>query len=59
MLALSAELSKEIPFLRVDWYVSGGKLLFSEFTFYSDSGTAAFEPSEWDDIMGEWIKLPN
>lgn len=57
MLDLSSELSKGTPFLRVDWYVSMGKLLFSEFTYYSDAGIAAFEPEEWDRKLGEWIEL--
>lgn len=57
MLELSSKLSKGIPFLRVDWYVSNGRLLFSEFTFYSDAGTAAFEPEEWDYKLGQLIDL--
>ena len=57
MLKLSSKLSKNIPFLRVDWYESNEKLLFSEFTFYSDAGTAAFEPEEWDYKLGKMIDL--
>lgn len=57
MLNLSHKLSKGIPFLRVDWYISNNELLFSEFTFYSDAGMAEFEPKEWDYKLGEMIKL--
>lgn len=57
MLELSGILAQERPFLRVDWYVVGDHLKFSEFTFYSDAGWAAFEPKEWDDILGGWIRL--
>lgn len=57
MLALSAKLSKGKVFLRVDWYVANGKLLFSEFTFHSDAGVAAFEPEEWDYRLGALIDL--
>ena len=58
MLSLSRELSKDHAFIRVDWYVINGKVYFSEFTFYSDAGFAAFHPEKWDLIMGSWITLP-
>lgn len=45
-------------FLRVDLYCIDGKIYFSEFTFFSDSGTAKFYPSSWDDILGSWMELP-
>lgn len=59
MLELSAKLSEGKAFLRVDWYVSNGKLLFSEFTFHSDAGVASFHPEEWDYKLGELIDLSN
>ena len=59
MLELSKELSRGRPFLRVDWYEANGKLKFSEFTFYSDAGWAAFHPDKWDQELGDWIKLPH
>lgn len=58
MLSLSKELAGDRPFLRVDWYAIGDALKFSEFTFYSDSGWAAFHPEQWDHILGNWIRLP-
>lgn len=57
MLELSKKLSQNIAFLRVDWYIKKGTLLFSEFTFYSDAGMSKFEPSEWDEKLGEMINL--
>lgn len=57
MLDLSSKLSKNVPFLRVDWYIVAGNLLFSEFTFYSDAGVAKFEPEEWDYKLGTLIDL--
>ena len=45
-------------FIRVDLYSINEKIYFSEFTFYSDSGTAAFYPNCWDQKLGELIKLP-
>ena len=58
MLELAKKLSKGHPFLRTDFYEVNGKVYVSEFTFFSDSGMAKFEPSEWDITLGEWIKLP-
>ena len=59
MLILAEKLSKDIPFLRVDFYVVEGKIYFSELTFFPASGFNSFEPEEWDRTFGEWIELPN
>ena len=58
MLKLSNKLSDKVPFVRVDWYIVDGKLKFSEFTYYSDSGFERFYPDEWDEKLGKLIKLP-
>lgn len=59
MLALSKALSQDRPFIRVDWYEVAGELKFSEYTFYSDAGWAAFHPACWDEKLGSWIHLQN
>lgn len=59
MLELSTKLSSGKAFIRVDWYIVKGQLYFSEFTFYSDAGTAAFHPDEWDYKLGEMVKFPH
>ena len=58
ILELSAKLSQKMPFIRTDFYVVKGKVLFSEFTFYSDAGFIAFDPKEWDQKLGDMISLP-
>lgn len=58
MLRLAEKLSQGRPFLRVDFYQVKDKVYFSEYTFYSDSGMAPFDPPEWDKTLGDWIKLP-
>ncbi len=45
-------------FIRVDLYVINEKIYFSEFTFFSDCGFAAFNPEEWDKKLGDLIRLP-
>ncbi|MDY6367320.1 MAG: ATP-grasp fold amidoligase family protein [Clostridia bacterium] len=59
ILSLARTLSQGVAFLRTDFYEVNGKILFSEFTFYSDSGLQKFYPEEWDYKLGELIKLPN
>ena len=59
MLKLSRVLSAGIPFVRTDYYVSSGQIYFGEMTFYPTSGYTAFVPEEYDNIFGQWLKLPN
>lgn len=58
MLELSKKLSESIPFVRTDFYDVGGKVYFGEMTFYPASGFERFVPDEYDDLFGEWIKIP-
>ena len=58
MLEYSKKLSKDISFLRVDWYEINGNLYFGELTFYPGSGFERFMPEEWDNKLGEKIILP-
>lgn len=58
MLSLAERLSGGMPLVRTDFYTVNGKVYFSEFTFFSDSGFAKFNPPEWDDKLGGWITLP-
>ncbi len=59
IVELAEKLSKEIPFLRADFYDVNEKVYFGELTFFPASGFGKFTPSEFDKIMGEWIELPN
>ncbi len=57
MIDLANELSRNTPFLRVDFYDIDGKVYFGELTFFPASGLIPFEPKEWDEILGSWIDL--
>ncbi len=59
MLHLSEILSKDIPFLRVDFYTVDNKVYFGELTFFPASGMSKFEPEEWDYKIGEWLNIIN
>lgn len=58
MLSLAQRLSRDIPFLRVDFYIIEHRIYFSELTFFPASGFEKFVPEVWDRIMGDWLMLP-
>ena len=58
MTKLAETLSVELPQARIDFYDINGKVYFGEITFFHWSGFKKFEPKEWDEIFGGWIKLP-
>ena len=57
MKRLTAELSKDCPFLRVDFYIIKGRLFIGELTFFPGAGT--FRPMSKDYELGEWLHLEN
>ena len=58
MLDLSKKLSADIPFVRLDWYETNGKLYFGEYTFYPGDGYEEFTPEKWDYELGKLLELP-
>lgn len=58
MRRLAAKLSEGFPHIRVDLYYVEGKAYFGEMTFYHWSGMVPFDPPEWDEKIGSWLKLP-
>ena len=58
MKALASVLSAGIPHLRVDFYECNGRLYLGELTFSHWGGFVPFEPSDWDEILGDWLVLP-
>ena len=58
MKRLASILSKGIPFVRVDLYNINGRIYFGELTFFPAAGVVPFEPAEWDEKIGSWLKLP-
>ena len=58
MKELAKKLSKEIPFVRVDFYEIEDRIYFGELTFYPCSGFIPFEPEKYDKILGDMLKLP-
>lgn len=58
MKNLAILLSRDIPCVRVDFYIVEEKIYFGELTFFHCSGFVKFEPHEWDKKIGDLIKLP-
>ncbi len=59
MKRLTAELSKDCPFLRVDFYEIKGRLYIGELTFFPGAGLEQFCPMTKDYELGEWLHLEN
>ena len=57
MLEISRKLSKEFPFVRVDFFENGGKLYIAEFSFAPWAGLRAYEPEAMDYEMGKWLDI--
>lgn len=58
MKRVSETLSRDIPFLRVDFYSIYDRIYVGELTFFPGSGFNAFDPPEIDLEMGEKLTLP-
>ena len=58
MRRLAAELSKDIPFLRVDFYCIYDKIMIGELTLQPGSGFIQYEPRSTDELYGKKLKLP-
>ena len=57
MKNLAKKLSKDLPFVRTDFYDINGSVFFGEMTFYPASGFSGYDPMQWDYILGEWLDL--
>lgn len=57
MRELATKLSKDIPFVRIDFYEVGDRLYFGEFTFYDWGGMKPFKDKEQDIELGKLINL--
>ena len=57
-IIIARELSKDVPFSRVDLYESDGNIYFGEITFYPASGMGVFSPYQYNEILGQMIVLP-
>lgn len=57
MILLAEILSKNIPFVRIDFYEIESSPYFGEITFFPGAGLEPFSPPRWDKVLGDWINL--
>lgn len=57
MIELARVLSKNIRFLRVDFYEISGRVYFGELTFHPNAGFNPFEKEEYDQELGNFLKI--
>ena len=57
MIIIAKKISRGFPFLRVDLYEANGNVFFGEMTFHHGGGFEPFMPSEYDLILGNYLKL--
>lgn len=57
-LSIASELSKDLPFSRIDLYEVGERVYFGEITFYPASGLGSFRPDQYNELLGDMIALP-
>ncbi len=58
MISAAQTLSQGFPFVRVDFYSMGDRIVFGEMTWYPEGGVGRFTPDEYDARYGEMIVLP-
>lgn len=57
MIEICRKLSRDIKFSRIDLYVIDDKEYFGEITLYPAAGFGKFTPEEWNERLGDLIKL--
>ncbi len=57
MVDICRRLSAKLKFSRIDLYIIDDKEFFGEITLYPASGFGEFTPSEWNNRLGDLIKL--
>ena len=58
MIAIASKLSQGFPHVRVDLYYTNHHIYFGELTFYDSSGFDDMNSEEWNNKLGDLIKLP-
>lgn len=57
MLEMSKALSKDFPFVRVDFFIANNRYYFAELTFTPGAGMMPFNPEKYDLEWGKMIDL--
>lgn len=58
MQEICKQLSRGIPFVRIDLYLVNGRIYFGEMTFFPAGGIGVFTPDDWNYKFGDLLSLP-
>ena len=58
MIRICKVLSKDFPFVRVDFFDTDDKLYVAELTFYPGGGNTPYNPIDFDKLLGDMFILP-
>ena len=61
LLEIAKVLSKEFPFVRVDFYNFDGRIILGELTFFPGGGLSPFYPDteKYENLYGSYLELPS
>ena len=59
MIEIAEELSKDIPYVRIDLYEANGQVYFGELTFFPGAGFVPYKPESFDYLLGSMLELPS
>ena len=57
-IRVAKELSKAMPYARIDLFHTGEKTYFGEITLYPASGFGNFKPGQYNELLGAMLQLP-
>lgn len=57
IVSLAERLAEPFPHVRVDFYVTGDRILVGELTFITGDAVEPISPPEWDTILGDMWEL--
>ncbi|EOS80752.1 hypothetical protein C817_01359 [Dorea sp. 5-2] len=57
MLEISRNISKDFPFVRVDFFENNGRVYLAELSFAPWAGLRPYEPESMDCEMGKWLDI--
>ena len=57
MLSMAKKLSKDFPFVRVDFFLANGRYYFAELTFTPGAGMMPFNPEKFDLEWGKMLDI--
>lgn len=58
MIEIAEKLSDSIPHVRIDFYIVNDMPVVGEMTFFHGSGMEKIVPAKWNEVLGDWIILP-